>query len=104
MTTRRQFIRGAVAVAVSAALSGGDGVVLQSIAHPYTYRTYKTDVLYRSTPVPRDLGCQMARALARSMLQTRDVMTTNVLNRAFIGLSPASLEIIEVDIKRGGRP
>lgn len=96
MTTRRTFIQGAVAVAVSAALPGGDGVSLRSIAHPhlsanewqpmgYTYRTYKTDVLYRATPVPRDLGCQMARALARSMTQTHEIMGANVFNKAFGG-------------------
>ncbi len=75
MTSRRQFIQGAVAVAVSAALPVTE----------YTYRTYKTDVLYKATPVPRDLGCQMARALARSMIQTREIVAKNVLNRAFRG-------------------
>ncbi len=100
MTTRRRFIQGAVAVAVSAALPGGDGVALQSIAHPtiYKYKTYGI-----ATEHTRDLGCQMARALARSMMQTRDVTLANVLNRTF-DLSPVSLERIEVDIKRGGRP
>jgi hypothetical protein len=81
---RRKFIKGAVATAVAAAIPVGDGVELYSIAHPeYTYKTYKTDVLYKATPVPRDLGCQMARALARSMMQTKEQVTANVLNRAF---------------------
>lgn len=81
---RRKFIKGAVAAAVAAAIPVGDGVELYSIAHPeYTYKTFKTDVLYKATPVPRDLGCQMARALARSMMQTKEQVTANVLNRAF---------------------
>ena len=81
---RRKFIKGAVAAAVAAAIPVGDGVELYSIAHPeYTYKTYKTDVLYKATPVPRDLGCQMARALARSMMQTREVVAANVFDKAF---------------------
>lgn len=81
---RRKFIKGAVAAAVAAAIPVGDGVSLYSIAHPeYTYKTYETDVLYKATPVPRDLGCQMARALARSMMQTKEIVARNVLNGAF---------------------
>jgi len=34
MTTRRKFIQGAVSAAVAASLPGGDGVALESIAHP----------------------------------------------------------------------
>jgi hypothetical protein len=75
---RRKFIKGAVAAAVAAAIPVGDGVELYSIAHPeYTYKTYKT------ATVSRDLGCQMASALARSMMQTKEQVTANVLNRAF---------------------
>lgn len=75
---RRSFIKGTVAAAVAAALPGGDGVALYSAAHPvYTHKTYATST------VPRDLGCQMARALAKSMMQTREVTGANVLNKAF---------------------
>ena len=75
---RRKFLKGAVAVAVAAAIPVGDGVELYSIAHPeYTYKTYGVST------IPRDLGCQMARALARSMMQTKEQVTVNVLNRAF---------------------
>ncbi len=76
---RRKFIKSAVAAAVVAAIPVGDGVELYSIAHPeYTYKTYGT-----STMPTRDLGCQMARALARSMMQTKEQVTANVLNPAF---------------------
>lgn len=75
---RRKFIKGAVAAAVAAAIPVGDGVELYSIAHPeYTYKTYGVSTM------PRDLGCQMARALARSMLQTREIVGANVLSKAF---------------------
>jgi hypothetical protein len=77
---RRKFIKGTVAAAVAAAIPVGDGVELYSIAHPeYTYKTYKITTEH----MPRDLGCQMARALARSMMQTREIVGANVLNKAF---------------------
>ena len=112
---RRAFIKGAVSAAVAASLPGGDGVVLNSIAHPQV------------TPVPALLpfvgdadtgifssssdhlslvtGGRYAKALAQSMNQTREQMTANVLNKVFkmeTTLDLSSLEEIEVDIKRGG--
>lgn len=78
---RRKFIKGAVATAVAAAIPVGDGVALQSIAHPeYTYKTYEVG---NQLILPRDLGCQMARALARSMVQTKEIVAHNVLSKAF---------------------
>lgn len=77
---RRKFIKGAVATAVAAAIPVGDGVELYSIAHPeYTHKTYALATEH----MPRDLGCQMARALARSMMQTKEIVARNVLNQAF---------------------
>ena len=77
---RRKFIKGAVATAVAAAIPVGDGVSLYSIAHPeYTYKKYAMATEH----MPRDLGCQMARALARSMVQTREIVGANILNKAF---------------------
>lgn len=101
---RRTFIQGAVAAAVSAAIPGtGDGVSLFSATHPaYTYKTYETAEYFGPSIVSMMEPAQrMANALARSMMQTREQVMANVLNRAF-DLSPASLEEIEVDIKRGG--
>ncbi len=70
MTTRRQFIKGAVAAAVAASLPVpvGDGVALQSMAHPsfygatpiYTYKTYDFATE----------GTRLHLALQRSMMQT----------------------------------
>lgn len=105
MTTRRQFIKGAVAAAVAASLPGGDGVALQSMAHPsfygatpiYTYKTY--DLAYATK------GTRMHMALQRSMQQTREVVARNVLSKIFPDVelkTPfqlASLEEMEVEIE-----
>lgn len=67
---RRTFILGAVAAAVSAALPGG-----------------KWETLAPGTWIVRedfgDIGDRYARALARSMMQTREVVAANVLNNIF---------------------
>lgn len=106
MTTRRKFIKGALAAAVAASLPGGDGVALQSMAHPtilplgphhtgfYTYKTY--DFATK--------GTRMHAALVRSMQQTREVVARNVLSKMFpeaASCTPfdlASLEELEVEI------
>ena len=107
MTTRRQFIRGAVAAAVAASLPGGDGVALYSAKHPlihtansdinalkYTYKTY--DFATK--------GTRMHLALQRSMQQTREVVARNVLSKMFpeaelcTPFDLAALEELEVDI------
>jgi hypothetical protein len=108
MTTRRQFLRGAVAAAVAASLPGSDGVVLQSMAHPtilplindpntgiYTYKTYEFATK----------GTKMHMALQRSMQQTREVVARNVLSKIFpetelkTPFQLASLEEIEIEIE-----
>jgi hypothetical protein len=72
---RRTFIRGAIATAVSAALPGGDG---------YTYRTYETAEYWGPSIVTMiDPAQRMANALARSMMQTKEMVAANVLNRVF---------------------
>lgn len=73
MTTRRQFIRGAVAVAVSAALPA-----LEYDFSP-VHRVYGTNSLV----LPAEVARKMAEALARSMMQTREAVTANILNKAF---------------------
>ncbi len=86
MTTRRQFLRGAVSAAVAASLPGGDGVELYCARHPgwgtansdinplkYTYKTYDFATE----------GTRMHEALARSMMQTKEIVAKNVLDRMF---------------------
>ena len=67
---RRTFIKGAIAAAVSAALPAGDGAV------EYTHKTYALATEGMD-------GQRMAAALARSMMQTKEIVARNVLNRAF---------------------
>lgn len=74
---RRKFIKGAIATAVAAAIPVGDGVELYSIAHPeYTHKTYAIATEHMD-------GARMAAALARSMMQTKEIVARNVLNKAF---------------------
>jgi len=74
---RRKFIKGTVAAAVAAAIPVGDGIALESIAHPeYTHKTYAIATEGMD-------GARMAAALARSMMQTKEIVAHNVLNRAF---------------------
>ena len=68
---RRTFIKGAVAAAVAAALPATGDVVAK-----YTHKTY-------ALATPGMDGERMAAALARSMMQTREVVAANVFNRAF---------------------
>ncbi len=95
---RRIFIKGAVSVAVAASLPGGDGVELNSIAHPihpdvvkYTHKTYRIGHQWTfegkpvTTMVPegREFTERMATAIARSMAQTKERVAADVFNRAF---------------------
>jgi hypothetical protein len=100
---RRQFIKGAVAAAVAASFPGGDGVVLYSATHPmrecsfchglngdhftwcndvnplkYTHKTYALATEGMD-------GQRMANALAKSMMQTMEITSANVFDRAFGG-------------------
>jgi hypothetical protein len=110
---RRTFIKGAVAAAVATSLPGGDGVALQSATHPAPallpmFGDADTGIFSPSSDhLSLVTGERYAKALAQSMKQTREQVTANVLNKVFkmettFDLSPASLEEIEVDIKRGG--
>lgn len=111
---RRTFIKGAVAVAVSAALPGGDGVALNSVAHPTpALLPFVSDTdtgIFSTSGDKLELvsgGVRMAKALAESMKQTREVIAANVLNNIFPEYEyrtfhTGTLEEIEVDIKRGG--
>ena len=80
MTTRRAFIKGAVAVAVTAALPGGAANPYLSANEwqpmGYTHKTYALATEGMN-------GQRMAAALARSMMQTREIVGANILNRAF---------------------
>ena len=71
MTSRRSFIKGAVAVAVAAAIPGGDGVELYSISHPVA----------NTLVTPEEAGARMAAALAKSMRQTLEHITANNFGR-----------------------
>jgi len=90
---RRKFLKATVSVAVAAALPGTE---------KYTHKTYGTahyviprQSLENSLITPADLseqsleqlcieiGNSHAKALAHSMMQTREHITANVLNRAF---------------------
>lgn len=82
---RRTFIKGAVSAAVAASLPGADGIELNSIAHPihpdvalYTTKTY-------SIATEGMDGQRMANALAKSMMQTMEITSANVFNKAFGG-------------------
>jgi hypothetical protein len=79
---RRTFIKGGFAVAVSAALPAGDGVVLDSTAHPYNYTTHDMGFAISREALEEsyvDIGARMHAALARSMMQTKE----NVAARVF---------------------
>lgn len=105
---RRQFILGAVAAAVNAALPGGDGVTLQSMAHPsagfglaplkaegasiaYDYQTFK---------IADPSGTRYAAALAKSMLETKEISIANTFERMF----PDSGEGARRSVGGGGSP
>ncbi len=95
MTTRRQFIRGAVAVAVSVALptttwhGTRDGLYWKATDYlsrnewqPMGYgESFATEMM----PIQRELNKRMAAMLVQSMKQTREIVAANVLNKAFGG-------------------
>lgn len=109
MTTRRKFIQGAVSAAVAASLPGSDGVALESIAHPAPailplVNDPNTGIYTNSTYAFATEGTRLHEALARSMMQTRDVVAKRVLGKAFpeaelrTPFDLAALEEIEIDI------
>jgi hypothetical protein len=75
---RRTFILGAVAAAVSAALPA-----LPS----YEYKTYRMAFNFTRETVGRneysEIGDRMAKALARSMMQTKERVIADTLNKMF---------------------
>lgn len=75
MMKRRAFIKGALAAAVSAALPAlpSDG---------YQYTTHSIGWTITAEELEND-GSRMAAALAKSMMQTKEVVTANVFNKAF---------------------
>ena len=119
MTTRRQFLRGAVSAAVAASLPASDGVELTSIAHPLIHTGNPAPALL---PMVTDLdtgmfspsadklslvtGGRYAGALSKSMMETMEQVSAKVYSRKVFNFETAfdlsSLEEIEVDIKRGG--
>lgn len=100
---RRKFLKGLASAAVLAVLPGTE---------KYTHKTYGTahyviprEALENAALCPADLSEQSleqmcieiaesrSRALAHSMMQTREQVTANVLNRAFEkGISLRSIE------------
>jgi len=105
MTTRRKFIQGGFAVAVSAALPGGDGVALESIAHPkYVHKTYDTSWVISKQSLEEsyiDIGARMHAALARSMMQTKENVAARVfwdLEREFLHVEGVTAEEFYVDL------
>lgn len=101
MTTRRKFIKGAVSAAVAASIPGGDGVALNSIAHPYlsanewqpmgyTHKTY-------ALATPGMDGQRMAAALARSMMQTKERVIADTFNKMFPDSSEGARRSVGVE-------
>jgi len=110
MTTRRQFIQGAVSAAVAASLPGGDGVVLDSSAHPYNYKTYATEAFFAHDgtaihPIPHEMSERMVEALCKSMMQCKEQVSANIFSSLgsdihhALDLSAESLEELEVEIE-----
>jgi len=103
MTTRRSFIKGGFAVAVAAAIPGSDGVVLDSSAHPYNYKTYhKGFVIARRTLEDAyiDVGTRMHAALARSMMQTKENVAARIwwdLEREYLHVDGVTAEEFYAD-------
>lgn len=106
---RRQFILGAVSAAVSAALPASDGVALQCMEHPrtgfglaplkaegasvaYDYQTFKLG--YEGS------GVRYASALAKSMLETKEIVIANTFEKMF----PDSGEGARRSVGGGGSP
>jgi len=86
---RRTFIKGAVSAAVAASIPGGDGVELYCARHPVPAYSFTNDL---DTGIFVEGGDQisfvvqgrkMHEALARSMMQTKEIVAKNVLGRVF---------------------
>ncbi len=86
---RRQFILGAVAAAVSTALPAGDGISLQSMAHPVGFglaplKAEGASIAYDLNEANlEEIGIRYANALARSMGQTKERVAANVFSNIF---------------------
>lgn len=93
---RRAFIKGAVSAAVAASLPGGDGVELNSIAHPTwnvidppppAFLPFVTDNdtgIFSTSGDKLELvsgGVRMAEALVKSLNETREMVGLNVFHR-----------------------
>jgi len=94
MTTRRQFLRGAVSVAVAASIPGGDGVALYSAKHPIPallpmvgdadtgiFSPNADSISFH--PIPHEMSERMVEALCKSLMETKEIVGANVFNRAF---------------------
>jgi len=77
---RRTFIKGAVSAAVAASIPGGDGVELYCARHPVPAYSFTPDP---DTGIYLSEGTRMHMALARSMMQTKEIVAKNVLGRVF---------------------
>lgn len=73
---RRTFIRGAFAVAGAALIPVA--ATSEKVTHTYTRMSLENTLL-----TPEEIGRQMAEALAKSMMMTKEQMAANVLTRAF---------------------
>ncbi len=115
---RRQFLKGALGTAASVLVPGGDGVELTSAAHPLIHTGNPAPALlpmvgdadtgiYAAGGDQLNLvagGQRLAGALAKSLMETREMVAVNAYHRGIdletpFDLSSASLEEIEVDIQ-----
>ena len=91
---RRDFLLGAMGAATMALVPGSDGVSLQSMAHP-THKTVTLGYTITSEEIEPglygEIAEKMAKALARSMSQTREAVAARVF------LNEDSLEVIEIE-------
>jgi len=105
MTTRRQFLRGAVSAAVAASLPASDGVELNSIAHPWDINLNPMDNecnplnYIAQPPVPKfiftnDANTGFYRAKDQLKLVAGGIQRLSLP----FDLSAESLEEIEVDL------
>lgn len=78
---RRTFIKGTVSVAVAAAIPTSE----------YTHKTFRTarqwsrngETFTTFMPLDHELSERMIEALARSMMQTKEIVAANVFHRGF---------------------
>jgi len=79
---RRKFLKGVSGAAVAVAVTAAIPAVAQ-----YEYVTYGTGQIWTREGIEggeyRVLADKRAKALARSMMQTKEIVARNVFNRAF---------------------